>query len=71
MNPKIKELADKAQEYAEWMTPQGLEWLDNFKEQFASLIIEECAKIANEHNEEAEGVHLGVGRAIKQHFGVE
>jgi uncharacterized coiled-coil DUF342 family protein len=46
MNERIKELADKAQEYAEWMTPQGLEWFDNFKEQFAELIIEECAKIS-------------------------
>jgi hypothetical protein len=38
---------------------------------FAELIVKECADLANEHNEEAEGVHLGVGRAIKEHFGVE
>ena len=53
MNDRIKELADKAQEYAEWMTPQGLEWLDNFKEQFAKLIIEECATICDTIGKEA------------------
>jgi hypothetical protein len=68
MNPKIKELADKAQEYAEWMTPQGLEWLDNFKEQFAKLIIEECANIAlREDHDPYECIlkHFGVTNAIQ------
>ena len=40
-------------------------------ERFAKRLIEQCAKVANDHNEDAEGVHLGVGRAIKDHFGVE
>jgi hypothetical protein len=40
-------------------------------EKFAELIVEECAEIANDHNSEIEGVTLGVGRALKQHFGVE
>lgn len=40
-------------------------------EKFAELIVWECALVANQHNEEVEGVHLGVGRAIKQNFGVE
>jgi hypothetical protein len=48
---------------------------DNFLtaalENFAKLIVEECAEIANDHNSEIEGVTLGVGRALKQHFGVE
>ena len=38
---------------------------------FAELIVRECAEFANEHNSEAEGVTLGIGKAIKQHFGVE
>ena len=38
---------------------------------FAELIIKECAEFADEHNSDVEGVTLGVGRAIKQHFGVE
>ena len=39
--------------------------------EFAELIIRECAEFANEHNEEVEGVTLGVGQALKKHFGVE
>jgi hypothetical protein len=63
MNERIKELADKAQEYAEWMTPQGLEWLDNFKEQFAKLIIEECVDYAFANGDNVD--------YLKQYFGVE
>jgi hypothetical protein len=40
-------------------------------EKFAELIVRECAEIANDHNSEVEGVTLGVGKAIKQHYGVE
>jgi len=44
MNEQIKEMAKLAQMRAEWMTPQGLEWFDNFKQEFAKLIVKECAK---------------------------
>ena len=40
-------------------------------EKFARLIVRECADFADEHNDYSEGVTLGVGKAIKQHFGVE
>ena len=40
-------------------------------ERFAELIVRECAEVANDHNSEAEGITLGVGRVIKEHFGVE
>ena len=43
MNERIQELADQAQQYAEYSTPQGLEWFDTFKEKFAELIALECA----------------------------
>ena len=39
--------------------------------QFAELIVKECAEFANEHNEEVEGVTLGVGQALKKHFGLD
>ena len=68
MNERIKELADKAKEYAEWSTPQGLEWFDNFKEQFADLIVRECAKVAHECIDDE---WFDVGGAIKEHFGVK
>ena len=45
MKPRIKLFADKAQEIAEWTTPQGLEWFDAFKEQFAKMIIQECHEV--------------------------
>ena len=38
---------------------------------FAELIVRECAGIVDNHNEEVEGVTLGVGQALKKHFGVE
>ena len=69
MHPRIKELAEQAKA----SVPAGLlvnEWIDKYNEIFAELIIEECALVANEHVEEAEGVHFGVGRRIKQHFEV-
>jgi hypothetical protein len=66
MNEKIKQLAEQAYLYQEH---------DNFLtaalENFAELIVKECAEIANDHNSEVEGVTLGVGRALKQHFGVK
>ena len=66
MNKKIKQLAEQAYLYQEH---------DNFLtaalENFAELIVKECAEIADDHNSEVEGVTLGVGRALKQHFGVE
>lgn len=37
---------------------------------FAELIVNECSEFADEHNSEVEGVTLGVGQAIKKHFGV-
>lgn len=45
-------LARKAQQYAEWVTPQGLEWFDTYNEKFAALVEEhlksqgyrQCAK---------------------------
>ena len=66
MNEKIKQLAEQAYLYQEH---------DNFLtaalENFAELIVKECAEIANDHNSEVECVTRGVGRALKQHFGVE
>lgn len=42
MNKTILELAEQAQQYAEYTTPQGVEWLPVFKEKFAELIALEC-----------------------------
>ena len=72
MNENIKNLWDAALEefskehqFATIMLPEPL------KEKFARLIVRECADFADEHNDYSEGVSLGVGRALKKHFGVE
>jgi hypothetical protein len=69
MNERIKELAELS------IKESGQEfwWLTNdlVIEKFAELIVAECADFANDHNSEVEGVTLGVGRALKQHFGIE
>jgi hypothetical protein len=68
MNERIQELADQAQQYAEYNTPQGLEWLPMFKERFAELIVLECADIATYH---FRRTFEDGAKAIKEHFGVE
>ena len=67
MNERIKDLAKLAQERAEWMTPQGLEWFDNFKEQFTRLIVQECANISNQAEQQCQ--HPAT--QILKHFGVD
>jgi len=47
-----------------WMSVDDVEELVN-------LVVRKCAEFANEHNSEVEDVTLGIGKAIKQHFGVE
>jgi hypothetical protein len=63
MNAKIQQLMDQS------FTDEQGERFD--PERFAQLLVRECADFANDHNSEFEGVTLGVGRALKQHFGVE
>ena len=82
MNERIKDLAKLAQERAEWMTPQGLEWFDNFKEQFTRLIVRECAEqiktqgisaSSEDYGDYEIGFNAGLFHALrttKEHFGV-
>ena len=63
MNAKLQQLMDKS------FTDHQGEQFD--PERFAQLLVRECADFANDHNSEVEGVTLGVGRALKQHFGIE
>ena len=69
MNERIKELAKLAQLRAEWMTPQGLEWFDNFKEQYAELIVKETMQVVA--NNLPQNTYLDVADAVIEHFGVE
>ena len=75
MNERIRELAEQAQQYAEYTTPQGLEWLPAFKEKFAELIVKECAESL--WTEECYNSDLALdefeknSKKIREHFGVE
>lgn len=63
MNERLRELMSEAG----YAAPE----LAGRAQVLAELIVRECAEFADEHNDYSEGVTLGVGRAIKQHFGVE
>lgn len=77
MNERIQELAEQAQAHAEWMTPQGLEWFDNFKQQFAELIVQECSHqvmstiLLEGDCESVAEILMHASFQLKQHFGVE
>jgi len=76
MNDRIKQLAEQAGMYVEargepWPKWMSAEECELAYAKFAELIVRECAEVANDHNSEAEGITLGVGRVIKEHFGVE
>ena len=69
MNERIKELAEQAEYYAEYTTPQGLEWLPTFKEKFAELIVKETMQVVA--NNLPQNTYLDVADAVIEHFGVE
>lgn len=79
MNARIRELRVEALEWVrndletvEREHPvMFADHLEMVNEKFAELIVKECADFADEHNDYSEGVTLGVGRALKKHFGVE
>ena len=78
MNERIRELAEQAQQYAEYNTPQGLEWFNTFKEKFAELIIRECRDIVSDNRDLAIEDGWNVDEAmstamfdIEEHFGVK
>ena len=68
MNERIKALLEQAQQYAEYTTPQGLEWLPAFKEKLAELIVKEMLQTCEDH---PAWTGRMIGEQIKQHFGVE
>jgi len=80
MNERIRELALQAginfykkpvlnKDYPELYNGVYCESELGHQQKFAELIVQECAEFADEHNSEVEGVTLGVGKAIKEHFG--
>ena len=73
MNERIKELAEQAMQYAKERLEQthqaGPDFVNDFREKFAELIVRECARVYwNIDNGET---HTEYVEALKQHFGVE
>ena len=73
MNERIKQLADEAR-----IKPMGSSWAyrlsDEFEEEFARLIVKECARIADMERSNSVGcgyITKTNGMRIKEHFGVE
>ena len=67
MNERIKELADKAEDYADSIVDQGGEFHLAYTEKLAELIIKECADVATVNQYQA----FTPGYYVKKHFGVE
>ena len=65
MNERIKQLADRAGEYADFES--GL-CTDEFLEKFAELIVRECGRVYIQNQQ--DGV-MTLTQDLLQHFGVE
>lgn len=73
MNKRIKDLAEQAKQYAEYVTPQGLEWLPVYNEHFARLIIQDM--LSNVFDEVQYSTSVGIANEIdeklKTIYGIE
>ena len=74
MNELIKQLMGKTldDKFSHTWTTMTYEDLEKFSEQFAEMIVRECAGVgSNIVLNETEDNDMGVFLGIKQHFGVE
>ena len=74
MNERIKELMGKTldDKFSHTWTTMTYEDLEKFSEQFAEMIVRECAGVgSNIVLTETEDNDMGVFLGIKQHFGVD
>ena len=72
MNKKIQKLADQC--WSHYINGDLIDGHLHFDyNKFAEMIIQECATFADKHNQQKlyEDYTLGVGKAIKKHFGVK
>ena len=74
MNNRIRELAEQASIDCElltrWLRPNAYIWTatDDELAKFAQLIVAECAEVGDSGDPLQDG---GIGKMIKEHFGVE
>lgn len=75
MNERIKELAEKAREYADsiYVAPgSDNTWGVRFQKKFAELIVKECAdRLMQDDFKDFKSVVYIAGLRLKEHFGVE
>lgn len=72
MNEKIKQLAEQAG-FVDYMVLNRIESKEEVLENFAKLIVKECAKsVAGFHKEDEEDEYIlhSASEVIKRHFGV-
>jgi hypothetical protein len=69
MNERIKELMKKSMVKSPDMSKPGRKELN--PEKFAELIVQECARIAEESDTSWSGAGPEAASQIKKHFGVE
>ena len=67
MNERIKELAERAEKYADDNFKGEHFWTQAYESKFAELIVRECIDIADEY----DGVGSTIVSRIREHFGVE
>ena len=64
MNPRIQEIAEQAEKYADYGFKGEINWSEAYEAKFAELIVQQCAQIADK-------AWAAPGYQIKQYFGVE
>ena len=65
MNELIKQLADQAKNQMPKDKLEVADWIEQYNQKFAELIVRECANVAAEHDA------LDIYEEIREHFGVE
>jgi hypothetical protein len=70
MNPRIRELAEQAEDWADSQNFYESDYRDYLMEKFAELIVRECASIIESQDVDPAFRHR-MAWAVKQRFGVQ
>ena len=71
LNELIRKLNEQAQDWADAHAPYASEEHEYFVEKFAQLIVQECAKSANDWYQNHDKIHSDPMSYVLAHFGVE
>ena len=70
MNPRIRELAEQAEDWADSQNFYESDYRDYLMEKFAELIVRECTQIVTDAVDHREPASTYAGK-IREHFGVK